>query len=99
MALFGVIYMMEWQPNPFKRWFLANFCMQCVRTCTASVMDNSDIQCAPANRGKMFEPVFRHFLAGIFKIFFRDIIAYTILSKSYFMEIFVKPTILAVASK
>ena len=47
----------------------------------------------------MFEPVFRHFLAGIFKIFFRDIIAYTIQNKSYFMEIFVKPTILAVASK
>ena len=41
----------------------------------------------------MFEPVFRHFLAGIFKNFFRDIIAYTLESKSYFMENFVRSTI------
>ena len=47
----------------------------------------------------MFEPVFRHFLAEISKTFFRGIIAYTIESKSYFMEIFVRPAILAVASK
>ena len=47
----------------------------------------------------MFEPVFTHFLAGISKNFFRDIIAYTIESKSYFIEIFVRPAILAVEFK
>ena len=57
------------------------------------------VQCAPANRGKMFEPVFRHFLAGISKNSFQDIIAYTIESKSYFIEIFVRPAILAVGFK
>ena len=47
----------------------------------------------------MFEPVFRHFPAGIFKNFFHDVLAYTVESKSYFIKFFVRSTISAMGFK
>ena len=52
-----------------------------------------------SKKWKSFKPVFRHFPAGILKNLFQDIVAYTLESKSYFIEISVSSIILAVGFK